>query len=208
VNLRFPGQYFDYETGLHFNLDRYYNASLGRYISSDSVGLSAGLNTFGYANGNPLTNYDPMGTNALTAFGGFLQESYNYLNGQGFDGCNVFGALKDGYDGEGDGFGWALGEDVLSFGTVGLGALAKAGLAVKAQLNFSQAALLHMSNPARAVPVQILMIAIKSSKGVPDPRGSQALMHTVDMVRNGNPYKLEVLYDKASNAIWHFKYFD
>jgi RHS repeat-associated protein len=131
VNLRFPGQYYDQETGLHYNLDRYYDASLGRYVSSDSVGLSAGLNSFGYANGSPITYYDPAGTNALTAFGGLLQESYNYLSGQGFNGCNVYGALKDGYNGEGDGFGWALTEDLLSFGTGVLGAVSKLALVTK-----------------------------------------------------------------------------
>jgi RHS repeat-associated protein len=131
VNLRFPGQYFDLETGLHYNLSRYYDASVGRYHTSDSIGLAGGSNTFGYANGSPLTHFDSAGTNALIAFGGLLQESYNFVNGQGFNGCNVYGALKDGYNGEGDGFGWALIEDVLSFGTGALGALSKLALVTK-----------------------------------------------------------------------------
>ena len=131
VNLRFPGQYFDLETGLHYNLNRYYDASVGRYVSSDSIGLAGGGNTFSYANSNPIGNYDPAGTNVLTAFGGVIQESYNFVTGQGFDGCNILGALKDGYNGQGEGFGWSLAEDVLSFGTGGLGTLAKLGLVVK-----------------------------------------------------------------------------
>lgn len=63
-----------------------------------------------------------------------------------------------------------------------------------------------MANPGRAVPVQILEQAIKGSKGVADPRGSRALMHTTEMWKNGKAYNLEVLYDKATNSIWHFKY--
>ncbi len=47
-NLRFPGQYFDAETGLSYNYFRDYDPSLGRYIESDPIGLGGGLNTFGY----------------------------------------------------------------------------------------------------------------------------------------------------------------
>ncbi|MEN2486653.1 RHS repeat-associated core domain-containing protein [Flavobacterium sp. B11] len=73
--------------------------------------------------------------------------------------------------------------------------------------NFGRAAGIHMTEPARVVPVQILEQAIKSSKGVVDPRGSRALMHTAEMWRNGKVYNLEVLYDEATNSIWHFKYY-
>ena len=63
-----------------------------------------------------------------------------------------------------------------------------------------------MSNPGQAVPIQILKQAIEQSKGVPDPQGSRALMYTVEMMKNEKLYNLEVLYDKATNSIWHFKY--
>lgn len=48
-NLRFAEQYFDTETGLHYNYFRDYEPQTGRYLSSDPIGLAGGLNTYGYA---------------------------------------------------------------------------------------------------------------------------------------------------------------
>ncbi len=60
-NLRFPGQYFDSETGLHYNYFRDYDPAIGRYIESDPVGLLSGTNTYSYVRANPLKNTDPLG---------------------------------------------------------------------------------------------------------------------------------------------------
>ncbi|HCG0913789.1 TPA: RHS repeat domain-containing protein, partial [Pseudomonas aeruginosa] len=49
VNLRFPGQYYDAESGLHYNYFRDYDPETGRYVESDPIGLAGGLNTLGYA---------------------------------------------------------------------------------------------------------------------------------------------------------------
>lgn len=64
-NIRFPGQYYDEETGLHYNYYRYYDPSSGRFITSDPISLYGGLNTYGYANQNPLFFIDSDGLAAV-----------------------------------------------------------------------------------------------------------------------------------------------
>ncbi|HEB87226.1 MAG TPA: RHS repeat-associated core domain-containing protein, partial [Gammaproteobacteria bacterium] len=59
--LRFAGQYYDSETGLHYNYFRYYDPKVGRYLSSDPIGLAGGLNTYTYVENNPLRWSDPTG---------------------------------------------------------------------------------------------------------------------------------------------------
>ena len=63
-NLRYPGQQWDQETGLAYNINRYYDASSGRYIQADPIGLDGGWNRFGYVGGNPLRFIDPEGLQA------------------------------------------------------------------------------------------------------------------------------------------------
>lgn len=61
LNLRFPGQYYDAESGLHYNYFRDYDPETGRYVQSDPIGLQGGLNTYLYANGNSLRYADALG---------------------------------------------------------------------------------------------------------------------------------------------------
>ncbi|BCB27721.1 hypothetical protein SKTS_26070 [Sulfurimicrobium lacus] len=61
LNLRFPGQYFDRETNLHYNYFRDYDPARGGYVTSDPIGLRGGINTYTYVNGNPLSYVDPLG---------------------------------------------------------------------------------------------------------------------------------------------------
>ncbi len=61
MGLRFPGQYYDSETGLHYNYFRDYDPSIGRYTESDPAGLVGGNNTYVYAIANPVSGIDPFG---------------------------------------------------------------------------------------------------------------------------------------------------
>ncbi|MEX5545828.1 RHS repeat-associated core domain-containing protein [Pseudomonas pergaminensis] len=58
--LRFQGQYFDQESGLHYNRHRYYNPDVGRYLTPDPVKLAGGINAYQYAP-NPTGWIDPLG---------------------------------------------------------------------------------------------------------------------------------------------------
>ncbi|MDQ2151064.1 type VI secretion system tip protein TssI/VgrG [Alcaligenaceae bacterium C4P045] len=59
--IRFPGQYYDAESGLHYNRYRYYDAQAGRYINQDPIGLQGGMNAYAYVQGNPVQKHDPLG---------------------------------------------------------------------------------------------------------------------------------------------------
>ncbi|WP_371747460.1 RHS repeat domain-containing protein [Caballeronia sp. Sq4a] len=59
-NLRYQGQYLDRETGLHYNLFRYYDPEVGRFVTPDPIGLTGGLNLYRYAP-NPISWIDPWG---------------------------------------------------------------------------------------------------------------------------------------------------
>ncbi len=68
MNLRFPGQYFDAETGLHYNYFRDYEPGTGRYVESDPIGLRGGVNSYAYVDNAPTIWTDALG---LKSSGGY-----------------------------------------------------------------------------------------------------------------------------------------
>jgi RHS repeat-associated protein len=64
--IRFQGQYWDAETGLHYNRHRYYDPAAGRFVSKDPIGLLGGINLQQYAP-NPTEWIDPLGLSGSSA---------------------------------------------------------------------------------------------------------------------------------------------
>jgi len=74
-NIRFPGQYYDQETGFHYNYHRYYDPQTGRYLTPDPIGLAGGMNLYTYVGNDPVNSYDFMG---LYSFREGLQDTAKY----------------------------------------------------------------------------------------------------------------------------------
>jgi RHS repeat-associated protein len=75
-HFRFPGQYFDQETGLHYNWHREYGPAIGRYSIPDPIGLWGGINLYLYVKNNPVRFVDRNG----------LFEYYGYWCGPNWTG--------------------------------------------------------------------------------------------------------------------------
>jgi len=69
-SMRFPGQYADAESGLHYNYFRDYDPGLGRFGESDPVGLEGDLNTYAYVGASPLRYVDLFGLQVAPPGGG------------------------------------------------------------------------------------------------------------------------------------------
>ncbi|MDP3229107.1 MAG: RHS repeat-associated core domain-containing protein [Acidovorax sp.] len=113
--LRYPGQVWDEETGLSYNLNRYYDGQAGRYVQSDPIGLEGGWNRFAYVGSDPLNFADDEGlqrraggpatlswgqaqmnfqgvslTNQIRQYQPNYSYSYASAPGQGFNATNIF----------------------------------------------------------------------------------------------------------------------
>jgi RHS repeat-associated protein len=73
-----PGQYYDLETGRHYNYFRDYDPSIGRYIESDPIGLRGGLNIYGYAGSRPIVRFDRLGL--------YAGDSHSHMTKDALDG--------------------------------------------------------------------------------------------------------------------------
>ena len=83
-NLRFPGQYYDEESGTVYNLNRFYAPELGRYIQSDPTGLGGGIDTYAYSDSNSLNLFDDNGLDGKSAVAWAVSEvghpGYGYFD--------------------------------------------------------------------------------------------------------------------------------
>ncbi|WP_299589493.1 RHS repeat-associated core domain-containing protein [uncultured Microbulbifer sp.] len=83
--IRFQGQYFDEETGLHYNRFRYYDSREGEFTQQDPIGLLGGSNNYRYAP-NPVSWIDPFGLTSKDCEpaiqGEEIPENYNLLTGR------------------------------------------------------------------------------------------------------------------------------
>jgi len=137
----FHGKEQDASSGLQYFGARYYDPAIGRFLGVDPLGFQDGnlhsFNRYAYGNNNPVRYLDPDGNNATTALGGLLGESINLFSGNGFNGGMVWGALLDGYNGEGAGLWSSIRQDALNFGGGAAGAVVIKGIRlVKASKNY------------------------------------------------------------------------
>ena len=91
LNMRFPGQRYDSDSGLNYNYFRDYDPSTGRYSQSDPIGLGGGISTYGYAGGNSMARIDPDGLSTLVL--PFIPEAPAVISRFGPPGAAVAGGL-------------------------------------------------------------------------------------------------------------------
>ena len=140
LNIGYPGQYFDVETGLWYNYHRYYDPTIGRYLQSDRIALLGGINPYVYAGNDPIDLVDPLGLYCLTP------EEIGALSGA------IGGALAGAYMGKSNPY--------LSIGAGSLGAITGAGMGYLGETDSSTTgALFSAMNIAEGAPTPWGIIA-------------------------------------------------
>lgn len=216
---RYRSYVWDDDLRMYYLQSRYYDPQTGRFINADTAGvlgvecfIPGNLNLFAYCANNPIIYYDPTGKGYLLTFGiitlagaiigGIIGAALSY---------GTYQRVKWKYVVAGAALGAVVGA-ATAFAVKAIGVscsgMVSRGLykSLSQGVNFTQTALRHMTEPGRYVPVQILIETIKNGKASADPQGTKAVMYTITMIKNGSKYLLEVLYDKASNTIYHFLY--
>ncbi len=124
-NLRFPGQYYDVETGLNYNYHRYYDPQVGRYITPDPIGLAGGINPYTYCLNDPVNFFDPTGQFGIGGVvlggmtGGAIGGIVAALTGGNIATSIAGGAVSGAIFGSGGGMvAWAFGRTGLSVGVL------------------------------------------------------------------------------------------
>ena len=133
LNTRFPGQYFDVESGLFYNVLRDFDPSTGRYVENDPIGISGGTNTFLYANSSPNAYIDPLGLQTINPRTGRpnspLNPGLNFPGGNNRrgprnpialnpGGASLAGAIGNGADAANEVSSWA--KDLPCYSAIGL----------------------------------------------------------------------------------------
>jgi RHS repeat-associated protein len=223
---RYRGYRYDTETGLYYLQSRYYNPEWGRFINADGiVGNQDELlscNMFAYCNNNPVNLQDEDGN--WPSFNDIIQGAKNVISNVvntivkhvvaaiittvavvsavvGIDFIMKHPQTLPAIASEG-----AVASKVADKANEASTGISKVSSVVTKGLNFTKTTESRMENPGRFVPVQTLQKAIEFGIKEPDPRGSEAMMHYTTMFKNGSEYNLEVLYNEATNTIYHFEY--
>ena len=106
--IRMQGQQFDRETGLHYNRYRYFDPTLGRYVTQDPIGLAGGFNLNVYANENPLKKVDPFG---LDTFDSMADRAAGIPSGSGIENIKAgIENFKNSPRADGNPLGWGCGD--------------------------------------------------------------------------------------------------
>ncbi len=100
-NLRFPGQYYDSESGLHYNYHRYYDVETGRYLRVDPIGMRGGINVYVYAEDSPINFIDYNGLTVTCVFSqmaGTFRCTDDDCDDQEVFVCKAYSGCHEGYN--------------------------------------------------------------------------------------------------------------